>query len=472
MDHPKELNRSLSVGMAIVVTVASIIGSGVYKKIAPMAGELHSAGWVLICWVLGGVISLFGALSNAEVAGLLADTGGEYVYYKKIYNHFFAFMLGWSLFTIIQTGAISSLAYIFAQSLNSIFHFPPVLASLDKFTIGGIFYPFAGFNVKLVAIALILLFTWVNTRGVKQGAGIATLMVILIFTGILLIIIFGFSSSQSHLNRVFVMPTDNGQTVTFTAVFTAMLAAFWAYQGWAGVGYIGGEIKNPKRNIPIGISVGIVIIITFYVLVNMAYLSLLPIPRLVSIYQSTNSVAAVEAVNTFWGRAGEIFISLLIAATTMNTTHTTILISSRVYYAMALEGLFFSPVRHLNRKQVPYFSLWYQGIWGSVLVLSGTFDQLTDMVIFAVFIFYGATALGVFILRKKMPDAPRPYRVWAYPIVPAIVVLFSLLLFFNTIFARPREAAIGMVLMLTGVPFYFWFRNRSRSLAVSNKDLR
>jgi APA family basic amino acid/polyamine antiporter len=170
----------------------------------------------------------------------------------------------------------------------------------------------------------------------------------------------------------------------------------------------------------------------------------------------------VEAVRTFWGNNGALFISVLIAVTTLGCTNATILTSSRIYYAMAKEGMFFPKVSKLNSKQVPSTSLLFQGVWACVLVLSGTFDQLTDMIIFAVFIYYGATTLGVFILRKKMPDAPRPYKVWGYPIVPAIVILFCAALFINTIYARPREAAIGMGLMLTGVPMYFWFSRQKR----------
>jgi len=463
MDAPKQLNRSLGLGMVIVMTVANIIGSGVYKKIAPMAAELHSSGWVLICWILGGVISLFGALSNAEVAGLLADTGGEYIYYQKIYNRFFAFIFGWSLFTIIQTAAISSLAYIFAQSMSSMVHLPPVLQSWSGFNIAGVFYPFAGFNVKLLAIALILFFTWFNSTGIKTGAGLSTAIILLVFAGILSIIVFGLSSSHSHLGNIANFNTTSSATpVTFSAVFTAMLAAFWAYQGWATVGYIGGEVKNANRNLPIGITAGVLIIIGLYLLANITYLSLLSIPELENIYHSQNSIAAVEAVRVFWGTKGAIFISSLIALTTLGCTHATILVSCRTYYAMAREGLFFPRAGTLNKAKAPSNSLWYQGIWACILVLSGTFDQLTDMIIFAVFIYYGATALGVFILRRKMPDAPRPYKVWGYPIVPAIVIVFCAVLFINTVFARPREAAIGTVLMLSGVPFYFWFRMKLR----------
>jgi len=449
--------------MVIVICVANIIGSGVYKKIAPMAAELHSSGWVLICWVLGGIISLFGALSNAEVAGLLADTGGEYIYYQKIYNKFFAFIFGWSCFTVIETAAVSSLSYIFAQSLDNIVHFPPIFSSLENFSIGGLFYPFAGFNIKLVAIVVVLAFTWINTQGVKTGASLSSFILALVFIGIFLIIIFGLSSSHANMSHVFEMKTTNEKPVTLSAIFTSMLAAFWAYQGWASVGYIGGEVKNAKRNMPIGLIAGVFIIIAIYLLVNVAYLSLLSIPQLEAIYKSQDTIAAVEAVKQFWGKSGVIFISAMICITTLSAAHATILAACRMYYAMAKEKLFFAPVGKLNKKNVPAVSMWYQGIWACVLVLSGTFDQLTDMIIFAVFIYYGATALGVFILRKKMPDAPRPYKVWGYPIIPGIVVLFSAVLFINTIIERPREAGIGMALMLTGVPLYFWFRKKQEN---------
>ena len=457
------LSRSLGLRLVVVVVIGNIIGSGVYKKVAPMSAELHSSGWVLICWVIAGIISLFGALSNAEVAGLLADTGGEYAYYKKIYNRFFAFMFGWSLFTIIQTAAISSLAYVFAQSLHSIVHLPPVLASLADFNIAGVFYPFAGFNVKLTAITLIIIMTLVNTRGIKTGAGVSTAILLMVFAGIATIIVFGLTSPQAHLSNI-KMETGDGSQVTVSAVFTAMLAAFWAYQGWAAVGYVGGEIKDAKRNIPRGIAIGVFTIIALYLLVNTTYLSLLTSDQLEGIYHAGNQIAAVEAVRVFWGNNGALFISLLILVTTLGCTNATIMVSCRPYYAMAREGLFFRPVAKLNNKQAPANSLLFQCVWACLLVLSGTFDQLTDMIIFAVFIFYGATTLGVFILRKKMPDAPRPYKVWGYPLVPALVVIFCACLVFNTIFSRPREAAIGMVLMLTGVPMYYLFKRKTPPL--------
>ncbi|MBK5271786.1 MAG: amino acid permease, partial [Bacteroidia bacterium] len=461
---------TLGLKLVIVFVIANVIGSGVYKKVAPMMGELHSPGWVLIAWVLGGIITLFGALSYAEVAGLLADTGGDYVYYKKIYNKFFAFQFGWSTFTIIQTGAISSLAYVFAQSLHSVVHFPPMLTSLSDFNIGGIFYPLKDFNIKFAAMAIIILLTIINSRGLKTGAWLSTTILLLVFIGIFILIGFGLTSNESNISTAFSMTPTNHQHVTFSILFTAMLAAFWAYQGWASIGYIAGEAKNANRNIPIGIATGMSVIIVLYLLVNIAYLSLIPAQTLEEINVSGNSIAAVEAVKIFWGRSGEIFIGILIVITTLGCDHATIVTSSRIYYAMAKEGMFFKKASELNKASVPGNSLLYQCIWACILVLSGTFDQLTDMVIFAIFFFYGATALGVFILRKKMPDAPRPYKVWGYPVVPAIVILFSATLFINTIIARPREAGIGLVLMLTGVPMYFYFRKRYLNPKLENSD--
>ena len=425
-----------------------------------MASELHSSIWILIAWIVGGIITLFGALSNAEVAGLLADTGGEFVYLKKIYNRFFSFMYGWSLFTVIQTATISSLAYVFAQSLNSIITIPVIFSSLQHFTLGGIFYPFQDFGVKMTAILLILILTGLNISGLKSGAGVSRALTVLVFIGLLTVVFFGLSSvTVKPANFMDFKELTNG-TITLSSFYTAMLAAFWAYQGWVSVGFIGGEVKDPTRNIPKGIVTGVFIVIIIYLLVNVTYLTLLSIPQLVHIHESGNQIAAVEAVRTFWGKGGVMFISLLILVTTLGCTNASILTGARPYYAMAREKLFFRGIAKINNANVPSNSLLWQGIWASVLVLSGTFDQLTDMIIFSVFIFYGATALGVFILRHRIPDEHRPYKVWGYPVVPAVFILFCVGLFFNTIITRPREAAIGLILIFSGIPVYFFLKRK------------
>jgi basic amino acid/polyamine antiporter, APA family len=463
MNNQRNLVRSLGIGYVIIFVIANIIGSGVYKKIAPMAAELHSSVWILAAWTVGGIITLFGALSNAEVAGLLADTGGEFVYLKRIYNRFFSFMYGWSLFTVIQTATISSLAYVFAQSLNSIFPIPHLFDSIKSLSIGGVFFPFQDFGIKSVAILLILILTGLNISGLKSGAGLSKAIMFLVFTGLGTIVIFGLTSRSSHPENILTLTVNVKGTVTVSAFYTAMLAAFWAYQGWVSVGFIGGEIKDPTRNIPKGIVTGVLIVIAIYLVVNFTYLTLLSIPQLEQIHSAGNQIAAVEAVKSFWGQGGVLFISVLILITTLGCTNASILTGARPYYAMARENLFFKGIAKINEAKVPSNSLLWQGIWASVLVLSGTFDQLTDMIIFAVFIFYGATTLGVFILRRKMPDAHRPYKVWGYPVVPAIFILFCIGLFFNTIITRPREAAIGLILIFAGIPVYFLLKKKNNT---------
>jgi APA family basic amino acid/polyamine antiporter len=460
MSNQRNLVRTLGLGYVVIFVIANIIGSGVYKKIAPMADELNSSIWILLVWIVGGIITLFGALSNAEIAGMLADTGGEFVYLKKIYNRFFSFLYGWSLFTVIQSATISSLAYVFTQSLNSIITIPEVLPSLQNLSIGGVFFPFQDFGIKLTAILLIMLLTFLNMTGLKGGAWISKVILLLVGAGLLTIVVFGLTSNVARpANFMNVKELANG-TVTISSFYTAMLAAFWAYQGWVSVGFIGGEIKNANRNIPKGIAIGVFVVIAVYLLVNVTYLSLMSIPELVQVHEAGNQIAAVEAVRSFWGASGVMFISLLILVTTMGCLHASVITGARPYYAMSRERLFFSGIGKLNRHNVPGNSLLWQGIWASVLVLSGTFDQLTDMLIFAVYIFYGATAMGVFILRRRMPDAHRPYKVWGYPVVPAIFVLFCVGLFCNTIITRPREAAIGLILILMGIPVYFLLRKK------------
>lgn len=469
MTSQPKLTRALGLKLAIVMVAANVIGSGVYKKVAPMAGELHSSAWILICWVLGGVVTMLGALSNAEIASMMASTGGEYVYYKKIYNRFFSFLYGWSNFAAIKTAAIASIAYVFAQSLDSMLHLQPVLSSWSDVSIGGIFYPFQGLNVKLVAIALIVILTWINSRGLKLGANLSSVIFVIVLTGIISIIAFGSFSAEANVQNAFNLNTTSGSnSVTVSAVFTAMLAAFWAYEGWNSVGFLGGEIKNPHKIVPKSIVIGLTLIIVLYFLVNMTYLSLMSVEQMEVVKASSNSIAAIEAVKVFWSSGGVMFISILILITTLGCTHATIMSNARTIYAMADERLFFSKMSVINKFHVPGNALFLQCVWACLLVLSGTFDQLTDMLIFAAFIFYGATTLGVFILRKKMPDAPRPYKVWGYPVVPAVFIIFCLFLIGNTVMARPREAIIGLFLIFLGIPVYYWFsKKKAKSEALN-----
>ena len=429
-----------------------------------MSAELQSPTLVLFCWILAGVISLCGALSNAEIAGMLADSGGEYAYFKRIYGRFIAFIYGWSTFTAIKTAAVASIAYVFSQSFNSLVALPNLPESIANIEILWLFKPFENFGVKALTILLILSLTFLNTRGLKGASVLSNSITTLVIIGLAVIVLsgllFGQGGSFANVQTPAITYISKGWT-DFTlvkAVFGAMLAGFWAYEGWNTVGFIGGEIQNPNRNLPLALFGGMMIIIASYVLVNFTYLYVMPIDKIISIHQSQNEIAAVAVVRSYAGDWGAGALSILILITTFGCTNSTILMPPRIYYAMAKDGLFFKGAKNIHPiYNTPNQALWIQGIWASVLVLSGSFDQLTDMLIFAAFFFYGATALGVFVLRKKEPTAPRPYKVWGYPVVPALFVVFCIVLIIITLFTKPREAGIGLALMLTGLPFYYYW---------------
>ncbi len=459
--------RTLTLRAATLLIVSSVIGSGVYKKVAPMADQLGAPEWVLLAWALAGFISLCGALSNAEIAGMLADAGGEYAYFRHIYGRFMAFLWGWTTFAVIKTAAIASIAYVFAQSLNALVTLPRLPQNFEQIELWGLFQPFDNSGVKAATIALILALTFLNTRGLRGGAGISTWISRLVLASLLLLVVAGLGwGGGSWANMQTPASTFASRPVWdfdfIKALFAALLAAFWAYEGWNTVGFLGAEIKEPNRNLPLALFSGMLLIIGAYVAVNFTYLYVLPIDQIIAGFKDQNEIAAVAVVRHFAGTAGAAGLSVLILITTLGCTNATVLMPPRVYYAMARDGLFFPAAAHIHpRYHTPNAALWIQGVWACVLVLSGSFDQLTDMLIFAAFFFYGATAFGVFVLRRREPQTPRPYRVWGYPFIPALFVMFCAALVVITCFSHPREAALGAGLMLTGLPLYFWW-TRSR----------
>lgn len=481
MEQKKQgkLVRSLTLTSATLLVVSSVIGSGVYKKVAPMAAGLLSPTLVLLAWVLAGVISLFGALSNAEIAGMLADSGGEYVYFKRIYGRFMSFIYGWSIFTTIKSAAVAGIAYVFAQSLNGLVALPHFTEGVEKMTVLGVFQPFDNFGVKGVAILLILGLTFLNTRGLKSGELVSRWITRLVVFGLSVVVLSGLLFGNGSFQNVTTVATPNvvvpAEPIELVApvaqswfnfgfikaMFAAMLMAFWGYEGWNTVGYIGGEIQNPNRNLPLALFLGLLTIIVTYTLVNFTYLYVLPIDKIIDIHNAKNDIAAVAVVRSFAGETGAIALSFVILLTTLGCTNATILMPPRVYQAMAEDGLFFKSARDIHPiYNTPNNALWMQGIWSALLVLSGSFDQLTDMLIFAAFFFYGATAFGVFILRVREPNAERPYRVWGYPLVPALFVAYCVALIVITCINSPREATIGLALMTTGIPFYFYWNGK------------
>lgn len=478
-----QLIKSITLTSATILVVSSVIGTGVYKKVAPMSAELMSPTLVLLAWALAGVVSLCGALSNAEIAGMLADSGGEYVYFKRIYGKFTAFLFGWSTFAVIKTASISSIAYVFAQSFNTLVPLPHLDPSIESVKVG-VFMPFENFGVKVLAIILIIILTYINTRGLKGAEFLSSSITKFVITGLALIVISGLffgGGSFANITTPSVKYVDRSwfDFDLIKALFGAMLAAFWAYEGWNTLGFIGGEIQNPNRNLPLALGGGLAVIITAYLLVNFTYLYVLPVDQIIDVKLAQNKIAAIEVIRHFAGTIGVSILSVLILVTTLGCTNSTILMPPRLYYAMAKDGLFFKKAAHINPEtNTPNVAIWIQGVWACLLVLSGSFDQLTDMLIFAAFFFYGATALAVFIMRFKEPNLPRPYKVIGYPFVPALFVIFCIALIVITFITNDpdksigielfkgtyiaRDPGIGIGLMLTGVPFYlYWISQKN-----------
>lgn len=432
-----------------------------------MSADLLSPTLVLLCWVLAGFISLFGALSNAEIAGMLAGAGGEYVYFKRIYGRFMAFLYGWSVFTVIKSAAVASIAYLFSHSFNSIVPLPHLSPSLEQIEFLGVFKPFENFGVKSFTILLIVGLTFINTKGLKIGSSLSSSITRLILVGLSVIVISGLLFGGGHFSNI----TTNSSSYVhrnwydfelIKAMFAAMLAAFWAYEGWNSIGFMGGEIKNSRKNIPLALFGGMAIVMTIYLLVNFTYLYILPVDKLIDVYKSQNTIAAVAVVSQFANGAGVNILTFLILFTALGCTNSTILMPPRIYYAMAKDGLFFPKAADIHPKyNTPNHALWIQAIWSSLLVISGSFDQLTDMLVFAAFFFYGATSLGVFIMRFREPNLERSYKVWGYPVIPGFFVLFCLALVIISFFTNPREAMIGTMLMLAGIPFYIYWNKKN-----------
>lgn len=464
--HASGLLAKLGLFTATMIIMGNMIGSGIFKKAAPMAAEVQSSGLLLACWLIAGVVTFLGALSNAEVAGLIAEPGGYYPFFKRMYGRGFAFIYGWASFAVIQTASVASIAYVFGESANVLMHFPRLPEAYEQWSILGLFYPLDNLGVKLFTIGTVLALTTANYFGVVFGGAIANVTTVLKLLGIAVVVVLGIVLSEgaaAHFDPF--LPARgaeyNSSLGLFGAMFAAFLGAFWAYDGWNNITSLGAEVRNAKRNIPLALAIATAAVIGVYMLVNTAYLAAMPVADMAELARTQNSIVAVEAMRRLLGGTGALFIAVLILLSTFGATNCQLMPHSRVYFAMARDGLFFRRAAAVHPDyHTPAGALVIQGVWASLLVMSGTFDQLTDMVIFASFIFYGATAFGVFVLRRKMPDAPRPYRVPGYPVTPALFVAFCIVLVAVTIYQSPRNAGIGLALIASGIPLYFLWNRR------------
>lgn len=463
MNKPNpQLVRGLSLTAAIMVVIGSVIGSGIFRKPATMAGQLLSPELLILVWIAAGVMTFIGALTNSEVAGMIDAPGGQYEYFKIMYGDFIAFLYGWSTLTVIQSGSQAAIAYAFAEYTGYFFKYPHFSAEIEKFSIYmplvGDIFPLRDFGTKTVAIICTLFITGVNYIGVIAGGKLQTIVTWIKIGSILLLSLLIFilgNGAASNLYTGFDIPGEIHNNM-FVLIGLALAGAFWAYDGWNNVTFLAGEIKNPKRNVPLALMIGSLAFIAVYVIINLAFLYILPIEKM-----AESPLVAATAAEIIFGPVGASIIALAVIISTFGALNGSILSTPRVFFAMSQSNMFFKRLGDVHpRYKTPHISLVVLGIWTCVLILSGSFDTISDYVIFAAWMFYALGAFGVFILRYKMPDTPRPYKVWGYPFTPAIFVTFSAVFLLNTLTSDTQNAMMGLILVLSGLPFYFYWKTK------------
>lgn len=470
------LSKSFGLKMAIIIVVSAVVGSGVFKKAAPMAALLHAPWLVVLAWLLAGIIILFGILSIAELSALFPSSGGPFLWLEKIYGKVLSFFYGWSCFTVIQTAAIASVAFVFAGALDTFIALPQLAAEYESIEIMGLF-PLRNIGAKIAASLLIISLTIVNIKGAKKGGNISLLFTLIILLAIIAIVFIAFlgkvGSLQTAQTASIAFPTEGFTVFGFvSAMVLAMRAAFWGYEGWIALGFIGDEIKDSKRNLPKALIWGISIVILVYLLVNSAYFFVMPIDEMLAgVQQNENSIAAVLVVDKMLGAGGAYIISGMILISTFGCTNATILVSARIYYAMAQKGMFFKKAALAHyRNKTPHYALIYQCIWACLLVFSGSFDFLTDLVVISGFIFFGLIVWGVVVLRRKMKSAPRSFKTPFYPFVPITFVAFCVVLILISFIESPFKSLVGLALIFSGWPFY-WYWNRQLKQKEMQRDV-
>jgi len=460
------LKRNLGLTTGILLVAGIVIGSGVFKKIAPMSAALMNKNYILLAWLLAGIISLFGAFTIAGLATLTEESGGIYEYLRLAFGNFFSFLSGWTALLIVGSGGIAAIAFIFAESVNYLVPLPHLFTSWQNISIGHFVFPFASGGVKMLAVITIILLTWLNILGAKKGGNLNNVLTAVKIIGIILLIVAGLSFTHA-LPFTNTVNHISSNTNIFSAVMAAMLSAFWAYDGWLLVGNIGGEIKNPKKNVPISLIAGVGISIVLYLLVNDAFMHVLPLSALANIGE--DNIAALEVARVISGNAGAIAIALLIVICTFGALNAVIITYPRLYYRMAQEKFFPKSFSFVHpRFRTPYLGLIYSGFWSCILVISGTFDVLTNMIIFTEFFF--SALFGIALIKMKR-NGRITARVILYPLSPIILILFSLALVINTFIVQPVQSVVGLILMLSGIPVYFYYKKRKKIIEPENKKM-
>jgi basic amino acid/polyamine antiporter, APA family len=426
-----DLPRQLRLTDAIAVVAGTIIGSGIFLTPNLVARNLDSQPLILGVWIFTGILSFFGALAYAELGAMFPATGGQYVYLREIYGRFWAFLCGWAYFLVVISAAVAWLAISFSSYL-------------------AYFIPLTPLQSKAVGAALIAVVTAINYRGVAAGAAVQKLFTAVKIAGLLALIAAAFFGGA----RAAASPPPGPFSVAHFGV--AMIACVLSYDGWVAVSFIAGEIRNPKRNIPLALALGVTAVIGVYVLVNAAYLRVLSIPEIAA----TPRVGALLAQRAI-GPAGGAFLAATILMSIAGAMNGWAMTAPRIFFAQARDGMFLPAFAKVHpRYQTPYISILLFGAWSVILALTGTYETLASYAMFAAWIFYGLTSLGVLILRRRHPELPRPYRMWGYPVTLLLFVGVAFGFVVNTLVATPGPAVAGTLLIASGAPVYWLSKRR------------
>jgi basic amino acid/polyamine antiporter, APA family len=459
---------------ATMIVAGSMIGSGIFIVSADMLKDMGSAGWLVGAWLITGFMTLTAALSYGELSAMYPKAGGQYVYLREAYNSFIGFLYGWSFFAVIQTGTIAAVGVAFGKFLG---YLVPSLGD------GNIIIDVSdGFKIsaaQFVGIALIILLTYINTRGIKSGKFIQSTFTATKLLSLFGLLLFGFFAAKAniwdanwqdawtikqHTSRIEGASATPGWiqltgVVALGAIASAMVGSIFSSDAWNNVTFIAGEVKNPQRNIGLSLFLGTLIVTVIYVSANLMYLSVLPLNDLA--FAKDNRIA-LSVSNEIFGASGTTILAVLIMISTFGCNNGLILSGARVYYTMAKDGLFFNSTGKLNDNAVPGYALWIQCAVACILCLSGQYGNLLDMVSFVVVLFYVLTIAGIFILRKKRPDMPRPYKAFGYPVLPAIYMLMGLAFCLLLIIYKPQYTWPGLIITLIGIPIYFLVHKKSK----------
>jgi APA family basic amino acid/polyamine antiporter len=461
-DTKPQFLRKLNLLDSTFLVIGGVIGSGIFMTAGFIAEYLPSPGLILIVWLVGGLITISGALSFAELGAMFPRAGGQYIYIREAYGPWAGFFFGWGFFWFIMCGGIATLAVAFAEFVG--YFIPPLSTQsyLFQLNVFGFSYSFSA--GQIVAVASILILSGVNYFGIKTGIVVQNIFTFLRLGSVAAFVILGLTlgkkSGITNFDRIFSVETGFSLE-TLTLFGLALIAVFWTYDGWYSVNCTAEEIKKPERNIPLGLILGTLGITLIYLLMNLVYIMALPIDKMKGVTR-----IGELASNQLFGPTATHFFSAAIMVSIFGCLSATIIYGPRVYYAMAKDRSFFQSMAYIHpRYRVPSKALVGQAIWSSLLCLSGTYKDLFEYVVFALVIFFALTGFAVIILRFKQPDRKRPYRTWGYPVIPLLFVIVNLAVFFNTVIDQPLKSTIGLIMLGVGIPaFLYWKKKATKAM--------